>query len=140
MSKIIDKISLDFNYKIYASLFRVIVFSVLFIDLIYNYEFIFMYINDFDNLNSEINAFFKHNYAYFYILFIVSLILGILGIGKYYICFLIAVLYKIHASVFPFQEWVDRIMVVNLFFYLLLIVTIFLLIKIVFLKRILLVI
>jgi len=116
MSKIIDKISLDFNYKIYASLFRVIVFSALLIDLMYNYEFISIYINNFDNTTSKINAFFKHNYVYFYVLFIVSLILGVLGIGKYYTCFLVVVLYKIHASIFPFQGWGDRIMVVNIFF------------------------
>ena len=116
MSKIIDKISLDFNYKIYASLFRVIIFSVLFIDLIYNYEFIFMYIHDFNNSISNFDRLFKTNYMYVYILFLISLVLGVLGIGKYYTCFLITLLYKIHTSIFPFQEWIDRIMVVNIFF------------------------
>ncbi|MCB9202726.1 MAG: hypothetical protein H6604_06755 [Flavobacteriales bacterium] len=118
MQSWIDKLSSDFNYKIYSSIFRVLLYSALFIELIFNRSYLFFYLQELDCNSTSIGIIelIKSNYSVYYAVYLFFLVLGILGIGKHITAVVIWVLFYLQNVIFPYGIWVENILTVTLLF------------------------
>lgn len=120
MNKIINYLSLNFHYKIYSSVFRVLLFGLLLTELWFNNQSIFFYVNEIKSIELENTSvvinFLVKNYIYFYVVYSMLLIAGILGIGKNLTIFLVFFAFSIQNKVFPYGIWIEDILYLNLLF------------------------
>lgn len=121
MNNIINHLSSTFHYKIYSSVFRVLLFGLLLTELWFNYQSIFFFVNEIKSIeldnNSAVINFIVSNYIYFYVLYSILLIAGIIGIGKNLTVFLIFFAFSIQNKVFPYGIWIEDILYLNLLFF-----------------------
>lgn len=121
MNSIINYLSSTFHYKIYSSVFRVLLFGLLFTELWFNHQSIFFFVNEIKSIELENKSivinFIVSNYVYFYLLYSILLIAGILGIGKNLTVILIFFTFSIQNKVFPYGIWIEDILYLNLLFF-----------------------